>query len=56
MIGDILSDAVNRIRKDWLSDKQMYPQGPLRDRIEAVVSEMDAVRRDIDKASVQTPT
>lgn len=50
MISDTLFDAVGDIR-DYLNDPafaHVYGPGPLRDRIEALLVEMDAIRQVLD--------
>lgn len=50
MISDVLSDAVAEIR-EYLDHKSPFPscyQGPVRERIERLVAEMEAVRIVLD--------
>lgn len=50
MISDTLSDASGEIKR-YLTDEafaHVYPAGPLRDRIEACLAEMDAIRIILD--------
>jgi hypothetical protein len=53
MISDVLSDAVAAIRDDYLTDPAFAGVyvGVMRERIEALVDAMDALRQDLDAPS-----